>query len=173
MRSKRNRNVRRRPRGRIQRMTNFSGNGSTRSMRFTTLLTRYNLSSAVSGVNSNVLTIAGLIGGDLNGRYLKPVSITARIHPYNQSTSSGSHYSAQLQYADVNNGNLVPISLDKPLSSTVVTTLRGSFPYIVDWSLSSSSTPILNVSVWAQSALATGLFVDLSIVWVVARDQLS
>lgn len=165
-------NNRRRPRARrsVARVSNFSGFGSTQSFRFTSLLTRYNLSTAAAGINSNLITVAGFIGGDLNLRFVKPVSIMARFHCYNQATTSGSHYSAQLQYSDFNNANLIPISPDKPLSSTNTVVLRGVFPFIADWISANSATNMVNVSIWAQSVLSTGLYVDFSVVWVVARD---
>jgi hypothetical protein len=146
--------------------------GSTKAQRFETLLPRFNISTAAVGVNNNLVTVAQLMGGDLVGRYVKPVSVICRFYPYNQATTSGSHYSTQIQYSDVNNGNLIPMSRVQTLSAVDVLILKANFPFIVDWLVSSATTPILNLPVWAEALLAGGQFVDITIQWVVAQDNL-
>jgi len=147
--------------------------GTTKAQRFETLLSRFNLSTAAVGVNNNLLTVAQLMGSDLVGRYVKPVSVICRFYPYNQATSSGSHYSTQIQYSDVNSGNLIPISRTQTLSAVNALILKANFPLIVDWLVSTSTAPILNLPVWAEALLSTGQFVDITIQWVVAQDNLA
>jgi len=160
-------------RGRIN--NNLSLLGSTRTQPFMSVLSRFNLSTALAGVNNNLFTIAQLINGDLNTRLVRLASIVVRFHPYNQATTSGSHYSAQLQAVDPlsPSTSIMPISAEKPLSSTIVTVLRGTSPFISTWQPAGSTATILNIPVWAQAVLTTGLFADITTMWLVAQDNLT
>jgi hypothetical protein len=162
-----NRRIRRRP------FSNLMFNGTMRAIQFEAKYPRALLSVSAAGVNANLFTVTNLIGLDLATRLVKPVSIIVRFHPYNLATSGASHFSAQLEYSDVNSGILVPFSNEVPLSSTNIVTLTANFPIVSDWLISSSTTPILNIPVWAQTLLATGLYADIQMIWAVAQDNLN
>ncbi len=148
--------------------------GTTQSQPFQSLLSRFNLTTAAAGINNNTFTIAQLMNGDLTTRQVRILRIVARFHPYNQSTTSGAHYSAQLQYVDPlsSSSTFVPISTEKPLSSTNMTTFSGTCPLQSSWQPANSTGIVLNIPVWAQAVLASGLFVDIYTYWVVAGDNL-
>jgi len=149
--------------------------GSTNSQVFQSLLARFNLSSAAVGINPNTFTVAALMNGDLTTRQVRLTNVLVRFHPYNQSTTSGAHYSTQLQYVDplTPSSTLVPISRETPLSSTSVITLRGTCPFQGSWQPANSTAVVLNIPVWAQAALAGGLFADITTYFIISQDNLS
>jgi hypothetical protein len=149
--------------------------GSTQSQPFQSLLARFNLSAAATGVNTNTFTIAALMNGDLTSRLVRLVRVVVRFHPYNQATTSGAHYSTQLQAVDpISSGtSIIPMSMDTPLSSTNVVVLQGTSPFVTSWQPANSTGVVLNIPVWAQAALAAGLFADITTYWLIAQDNLT
>jgi len=125
-----------------------------------------------TGVNTFTYTVANLMAGDLNNRQVRLTHITARFHPCNNSTSTGSHFSAQLIALDpVGSGvSQVPITTIKPLSSTNATVFRGRPPLASMWVLSNTSANILSIAIWAEAVLTSGLFVDIETTWLVCQD---
>ncbi len=148
--------------------------GSTQSQPFQVLLSRFAL-TASAGLNDNVFTITQLMNGDLTTRQVRLMRVVVRFHPYNQSTTSGAHYSSQLQYVDPlsSSSTFVPISTEKPLSSTNITTFSGTCPLQSSWLPANSSSLVLNIPIWAESGLASGLFADIYTYWMVAGDNLT
>jgi hypothetical protein len=148
--------------------------GTTRCRMFQTVCSRVVLSAAAAGVNANPLTIAQLMNSDLAQRQVKLVRIVCRFHPTNQTTTPASHYSAQIQYTDplAPTVAVTPISIERPLNSSVITTLSGHAPYQALWTYANTATNIINIPIWAQSVLGSGILVDISAWWLVAQDNL-
>lgn len=110
----------------------------------------------------------------MTSRQVRLMRVVVKFHPYNQSTTSGSHYSAQLQFTDplVPSTTLVPVSTEKPLSPTNTTILTAVMPLQSGWQPANSTGFVLSIPIWAQAGLGSGLYGDIYTYWMVAQDNL-
>lgn len=144
--------------------------GSTSSHPFTSLLSRYLLTTSAGAVSNNFFPINTLLNGDLITRQVRLLRVVAKFHPLGVGT--GINMVAQLQYLDplTSVSLTVPISTEKPLSLTNMTTLTGVLPLQVQWQTANSTGVVLNIPVWSNTANRP--YVDIYCTWIVAQDNL-
>lgn len=152
--------------------------GTTKSQKFNTITSHQTITTSSAGLNTTTFTYNNLAGSDLpSNRLVRLRAVTMRVHPYNQATTSGAHFSVQLAWNDPSTSSVstppLPITLDKPLSSTNVTNFRARIPLTTSWISATSTVPVLTVNAWAQAALASGVIADIFCVFDVAQDLLS
>jgi len=149
--------------------------GSTKTQRFNTITSHQTLSAAIAGLNNTTFTYVTLVGNDLpSNRLVRLRNFTIRVHPTNQSTTAAAHYSMQVAWVDPTSGGfLVPVTQDKPLSSTNTTVFRGRVPQTTAWLSATSGNVALTITLWAQSVLVSGLIADIFCNFDVAQDFIS